>query len=77
MRFQCDECRQTMRGRPHVTATGRRLCEECNNRLLGATAGVMAGGGVGGAIATSGIFTALKRWRNTPNREGGSPGSIT
>lgn len=29
--YRCDECERTFKGDPHITATGRKLCEACND----------------------------------------------
>ena len=68
MRFECDQCRRTFRGTMKVSATGRHLCEDCDDQLLGAAAGVLAVGGIPGAIIVSRIFTALTRRRKKPGR---------
>jgi hypothetical protein len=43
---------------------GRLLCPRCADELLGASAALIAGGGVGEAIATVGWLRALRQWRS-------------
>jgi len=68
MSFRCDSCATATRAEPHLTVTGRRLCTTCHDQLTGAAAGLVAGGGVNGAIATAGAFGALRRWRRRSER---------
>jgi len=63
MSFMCDECAKRFSTEPHLSVTGRRLCPTCWERLTGATAAVMAGGGVAEAIATAGWFSRIRRVR--------------
>ena len=69
MTFRCDSCDQVVAGAPAgTTATGRELCEGCNDQFLGLAAGMIAGrddadGGVGNAISTAGWFGWIKRFR--------------
>jgi hypothetical protein len=60
MAFQCDQCRRSFKDQPHVSISGRRLCDSCNDGLLGATAGAVAGG-VPGGISTAGWYSKLKK----------------
>ena len=59
MAFQCDQCRKSVKGETHISISGRRLCESCNDALLGATAGAVVGG-VPGAISTAGWYSKLR-----------------
>jgi hypothetical protein len=68
MSFVCDECRRRSRERAQVTVTGRHLCPACHDRLLGAAAGLLADGGVGGAIATAGWFRRIRATRTAAAR---------
>ena len=61
--YRFDSCGESTSGSPTVTVTGRELCPPCNDLLLGAAAGMMAGGGVPDAVATAGVFARLRRWR--------------
>jgi hypothetical protein len=69
--FRCDQCDRAVSGAPAATtATGRDLCERCNDEFLGLAAGMMAGagdadGGVGNAISTAGWFSWIKRFRRS------------
>ena len=67
MAFTCDGCGRRAPGTPEVSPTGRRLCGGCHDQLLGLAAGVVAGGGVPGGVATAGWFTRLRgrRWRRS------------
>ena len=60
MAFQCDQCRRSFKDQPHISISGRRLCESCNDELLGATAGAV-GGGVTGGISTAGWYSKLRK----------------
>jgi hypothetical protein len=44
MAFQCDQCRRSFKDQPQISISGRRLCDSCNDVLLGATAGAITGG---------------------------------
>lgn len=64
----CDSCRKQPSGKLTTTLTGRRICTACNQKLLGAAAGMMAAGPgagtnaqTGSAVATSGFFSRLRR----------------
>lgn len=63
MSFTCDACRRSFRGAPTKTLTGRSLCRDCHAQLLGASAGLVAGGNLTDALATGAAHTALKRNR--------------
>jgi len=63
MAYRCDSCGENRSGTPTTTVTGRELCPACNDVLLGAAAGLIAGGGLPEAIATAGVFARLRRWR--------------
>ena len=67
MSSRCDQCRRTFRGAGNRTVTGRVLCERCHTTLLGASAGLIAGGGIEGAISTAGwlhrVRSAMRRGR--------------
>ena len=71
MTFVCDQCRRSVRGERHRTAT-RTLCQDCFDGFRGQAAGLMAGGGVPNAISTAGwlqrVRTAFRRGTN----EGGT-----
>ncbi|KQT96752.1 hypothetical protein [Sanguibacter sp. Leaf3] len=60
--MRCDQCDRKITGPPVKTAT-RTLCARCGDTLDGLTAGVLAGGDVGGAIATAGWYTSLRERR--------------
>lgn len=60
--MRCDQCDSKITGTPVKTAT-RTLCTTCGDRLDGLTAGVIAGGSVGEAIATAGWYTSLRERR--------------
>ena len=60
MAFQCDQCRRTFTAAPHISISGRRLCDSCDEQLLGATAGAVVGGLTEG-VATAGWYSKLKR----------------
>lgn len=62
MSHHCDQCGKTFAEEPTRTAT-RTLCGECGEKWSGAAAALIAGGGVGEAIATEGWFQSLRRWR--------------
>jgi hypothetical protein len=68
MTFTCEECGSRTRGEPQLSITGRSLCPDCYQVLLGLSAGLLAGrgdaggGGVSGAIGTAGAFVRLKEW---------------
>lgn len=72
----CAQCRKQVGGISGVkgglvtTVTGRRICRPCNDRLLGAAAGIIAAGSdaspaeqVGTGIATAGFFASLRARR--------------
>lgn len=61
--FKCPDCGRTLTGAPVESFTGRKICEDCQATLAGAAAGVMAGGGIGGAISTAGWLRRIKSWR--------------
>lgn len=61
MATMCEQCRGRIRGRIHTSITGRYLCERCHTQLQGRTAGVVAGGGVRGGIATGGWYARVKQ----------------
>jgi len=63
MSFVCTNCGKRAITAPHVTVTGRKLDDDCWARLTEATAGLVAGGGTGGAIATAGWFGRLRKAR--------------
>ena len=63
MRFTCEECGGRTRGQPTLTVTGRELCPDCYQVLMGLSAGMLAGGGAGGAIGTAGILVRWQEWR--------------
>jgi hypothetical protein len=58
--FECDSCRRSFTTAPNLSVTGRRLCDSCNDQLLGATAGAISGG-ISGAISTAGWYSKLRR----------------
>ena len=60
MAFECDQCRRSFKELPHISISGRRLCDSCNDLLLGATAGAV-GGGVTTGIATAGWYSKLRK----------------
>lgn len=63
--FTCDTCRKQFRGTPLRSATGRELCSDCHDSLLGLAAGSLASGGdVGTSIATAGWFARLRKRRS-------------
>ncbi|WP_040163771.1 hypothetical protein [Microbacterium gorillae] len=62
MNGRCDKCNGRLRNGGHRTAT-RTLCDKCNAQFLGRAAGMAAGGGVGGAIATSGWLSRIRKAR--------------
>ena len=60
--MRCDQCNKTITGKPYKTTT-RSLCTQCGETFLGAAAGFVATGSVGGAISTAGWFRALREHR--------------
>jgi hypothetical protein len=64
----CDHCAAAEANPERTTVTGRHLCDSCADELLGATAGVIAGGGVAGAISTAGWFSRLRARRREKDR---------
>lgn len=62
MTFVCDQCGNSAATVPNRTAT-RQLCDACFSGYQGAAAGLLSGGGVSGAIATSGWFSRLRESR--------------
>jgi len=56
MAFQCDQCRRSFEDQPHISISGRSLCDSCNDVLMGATAGSIAGG-----ISTAGWHSKLRK----------------
>jgi hypothetical protein len=60
MAFQCDQCRRSFKDQPQISISGRRLCDSCNDVLLGATAGAITGG-VPGGISTAGWYSKLRK----------------
>jgi hypothetical protein len=58
----CTNCETPARER-FQTVTGRLLCQRCADQLLGASAALIAGGGIGEAIATVGWLSRLRGWR--------------
>ncbi len=66
----CDSCRKNVKGPLNTTVTGREICDACNDRLLGAAAGIIAAGPdastseqAGSGIASAGIFAWLRERR--------------
>jgi hypothetical protein len=57
--FVCDSCRRSVTTAPNLSVTGRRLCDSCNDQLLGSTAGAITGG-IPGAIVTAGWYSKLR-----------------
>lgn len=57
--MRCDQCTKTISGTPIRTST-RTLCTPCGETFLGAAAGFVSTGSVGGAISTAGWFRALR-----------------
>lgn len=68
MASTCDSCGSRSRERPHRTPTGRAVCTACHENLLGSAAGLMAGGGAGGAVATAGWFRRIRDLRRRAAR---------
>ena len=64
MATQCEQCRNRIRGRIRTSVTGRQLCESCWTSLQGRTAGVVAGGGIAGGIATGGWYARVRKAMN-------------
>jgi hypothetical protein len=62
MTFTCEECGSRTRGEPQLSITGRELCPDCYQVLLGMSAGMLAGGGTAEAMGTAGAFVRLKEW---------------
>ncbi|MBK0330187.1 hypothetical protein I8D64_02050 [Brachybacterium sp. MASK1Z-5] len=62
MAQRCEQCRRVIRGRARKSFTGRLLCERCNDRILGASAGHAVGGGVGHAVSGGGWFGRVKQF---------------
>lgn len=62
MTQRCEQCRRPIRGRAQRSFTGRVLCERCNDRILGASAGHAVGGGLGNAVSTAGWFSRVKQF---------------
>jgi hypothetical protein len=60
MAFQCDQCRRSFKDQPRLSISGRRLCQACDEELLGATAGAITGG-IPGAVSTAGWYSKLKK----------------
>lgn len=60
MSQRCEQCRRKIRGKAQRTYTGRVLCESCHDRLMGATAGALMGGGLGNMISTAGWYQRAK-----------------
>ncbi|WP_157965629.1 hypothetical protein [Euzebya rosea] len=58
----CPRCTRRV-DRLHRTPAMQEACEDCLDDVLGLAAGVLAGGGVGGAIATRGWYRHIKAWR--------------
>ena len=61
MAFTCENCGTRGLGSGHETITGRRLCQRCNDELMGASAALVAGGGVPEAIATAGWYARMRQ----------------
>ena len=66
----CDQCKKRASSPGHRTVTQRVLCDDCHNRMLGAAAGILSAGPgasttstVQSAVATSGLFASMRRWR--------------
>lgn len=64
----CESCDRRISGTVYHSVTGRELCRSCHDRLLGRTAGVLAGGSSTGdqirsAAAVEGWFSRLRRRR--------------
>lgn len=66
----CDSCRKNVKGRLNTTVTGREICDPCNDRLLGAAAGIIAAGPdastseqAAAALSTAGWFGWLRARR--------------
>lgn len=62
MATRCDECRKQVRGEGHRTVV-RVLCDQCYAQFTGAAAGLMAGGSVGDAMGTAGLFGPVRAKR--------------
>jgi len=63
MTFVCTQCGKRATTAPHTTVTGRKLDDTCWTRLNAAAAGLVAGSGTGGALATAGWFTRVRKAR--------------
>lgn len=63
MAFTCEECGSRTSGAPNLTVTGRELCGDCYQVLLGLSAGMLAGGGPGESVATAGVLVRFQEWR--------------
>jgi hypothetical protein len=62
----CDQCHKRLRGKPHETMTGRRLCDDCYATLQGLTVGMASSGGnVGTSISIAGWYKGLRKKRRT------------
>ncbi|HEV7209198.1 MAG TPA: hypothetical protein VGN54_10720 [Mycobacteriales bacterium] len=68
MAFTCANCRKAYREPSHKTVTGRDLCTSCNDELFGASAALMMGEGVAGAVVTGSLYSRLRAWRRTTGR---------
>ena len=73
LRFTCDQCKVATNGPAHRTITGRSLCGQCNDRLLGATVGLLAAGSgadtttqIVSAVSTGNWFARFRRRRSEP-----------
>lgn len=71
---KCQGCQKQVRGKLNRTVTGRQLCDACNDRLVGAAAGMIGAGpeasttqSIVSAVATSRIFARLRK----DKRDGG------
>jgi len=62
--MMCDQCRKPIRGKSHKTTTGRLLCTECHDTLMGLTAGAASSGGsIGTSISVAGWYKGLRKNR--------------
>ena len=66
-RFRCEQCGRRVKGRPQVSALGRKLCRSCSDNVFGAALGGMLGAsegsGLAGQLGYATVFQKVMRFK--------------